>query len=127
MGIINEVFPTPTEEDPGCQGPNKPAPNDVTRTDSNDNSNQSFDNPLQILPDWMEFQVMMRFTDGPAPAPNPSESAQRGKIIFGKIGCSLCHTAQMQTAPVMNTAVLQDRPVNLYSDLLVLYGVRIGG
>jgi CxxC motif-containing protein (DUF1111 family) len=25
----------------------------------------------------------------------------------------------MQTAPVMNSAVLQDRPVNLYSDLLV--------
>jgi hypothetical protein len=119
MGITNEVFPTPTEEDPGCQGPNKPAPNDITRTDANDNKNQSFDNPLHILPDWMEFQIMMRFTDGPAPAQNPSESAQRGKILFEKIGCSLCHTAQMQTAPVMNTAVLEDRPVNLYSDLLV--------
>ena len=36
VGITNEVFPTPTEEDPACQGPEKPAPNDVTRTDSDD-------------------------------------------------------------------------------------------
>jgi len=61
----------------------------------------------------------MRFTDGPAPDPNPSESANHGKAVFANIGCSLCHTPQMQTAPVMNSAVLQDRPVNLFSDLLV--------
>src|SRR5664279_3724971 len=119
VGITNEVFPTPTEEDPGCQGAEKPAPNDVTRMDSDDTRNQAFENPVHILPDWMQFQIMMRFTDGPSPDPNPSESAKRGKGIFDKIGCSLCHTPQMQTAPVMNSAVLQDRPVNLYSDLLV--------
>ena len=119
VGITNEVFPTPTEEDPDCQGPEKPAPNDITRTDSDDSRNQWFDNPLHILPDWMQFQVMMRFTDGPAPDPNPSDSAKKGKSIFSNIGCALCHTPQMQTAPVMNSAVLQDRPVNLYSDLLV--------
>jgi CxxC motif-containing protein (DUF1111 family) len=32
MGITNEAFPTATEEDPGCQGPQKPEPNDVIRT-----------------------------------------------------------------------------------------------
>lgn len=119
VGITNEVFPTPTEENPDCQGPEKPAPNDVTRTDSNDNKNQWFDNPIHILPDWMQFQVMMRFTDGPAPDPKPSESATKGKTIFASTGCTLCHTPQMQTAPVMNSPVLQDRPVNLYSDLFV--------
>jgi CxxC motif-containing protein (DUF1111 family) len=61
----------------------------------------------------------MRFTDGPQPAPNPSQSVLRGKQVFGDVGCALCHTPSMQTAPVMNSAVLQDRPVNLYSDLLV--------
>ena len=119
VGITNEVFPTPTEEDSNCQGPQKPAPNDVTRTDSDDTRNQAFENPLHILPDWMQFQIMMRFTDGPSPDPNPSESAKRGKVVFEKTGCSLCHTQQMQTAPVMNSAVLQDRPVSMYSDLLV--------
>jgi Di-haem oxidoreductase, putative peroxidase len=119
MGITNEVFPTATEEDPDCNGPNKPLPNDVVRTDKDDHDNKAFDNPLHILPDWMQFQVMMRFTDGPAPDPNPSDSAKRGKIFFSNIGCNLCHTAQMQTAPVMLSPVLQDRPVNLFSDLML--------
>jgi hypothetical protein len=119
MGITNELFPTATEEDPDCNGSNKPLPNDVVRTDKDDHDNKGFDNPLHTLPDWMQFQVLMRFTDGPAPDPHPSNRAQRGKILFSDIGCALCHTPQMQTAPVMNSPVLQDRPVNLFSDLLV--------
>jgi hypothetical protein len=119
MGITNDVFPTPTEEDPACQGSNKPAPNDILRTDSDEAKNQAFDNPLHILPDWLQFMMLMRFTDGPAPDPNPGASARRGAAIFTSAGCALCHTPQLQTAPVMNSAVLQDRPVNLFSDLMV--------
>jgi CxxC motif-containing protein (DUF1111 family) len=118
MGITNEAFPTMTEEDPGCQGL-KPEPNDVVRTDPNDLNNQAFDNPLHILPDWMQFQLMMRFTDGPSPDPNPSASAVRGRALFDSVGCSLCHTPQMQTAPIMNSPVLQNRPVNLFSDMML--------
>jgi CxxC motif-containing protein (DUF1111 family) len=119
MGITNELFPTATEEDPGCQGPSKPEPNDVTRTAPNDATNDAFNNPLHILADWMQFSILMRFTDAPKPDPNPSSSAQRGRNVFSSVGCTLCHTPQMQTAPVMNSAVLQNRPVNLFSDLLV--------
>ena len=119
MGITNEAFPTATEEDPGCQGSQKPEPNDVIRTALNDSENQAFDNPLHILPDWQQFQLLMRFTDGPAPDPNPSPSARRGRVVFESIGCALCHTPQMQTSPVMLSAVLQSRPVNLFSDVLV--------
>lgn len=119
MGITNEAFPTATEEDPDCQGPNKPEPNDVVRTDDSDYKNQWFDNPVHILPDWQQFQILMRFTDGPTPVANPTESAKRGRTIFSDIGCALCHTPQMQTAPVMNSAVLQNRPVNLFSDMFV--------
>jgi CxxC motif-containing protein (DUF1111 family) len=119
MGITNEAFPTATEEDPGCQGPNKPEPNDVVRTDSSDFKNQAFDNPLHIMPDWLQFQILMRFTDGPAPDPNPNQSALKGKPLFSDVGCTLCHTPKMQTAPVMNSPVLQNRPVNLFSDMMV--------
>lgn len=119
MGITNEAFPTATEEDPGCQGPQKPEPNDVIRTARNDSGNQGFDNPLHILPDWLQFQLMMRFTDGPAPDPNPSASARRGRVVFERIGCALCHTTQLQTAPVMLSPVLQNRPVKLFSDLML--------
>jgi hypothetical protein len=119
MGITNELFPTATEEDPGCQGPNKPEPNDVTRTQLDDTRNQSFNNPLHILADWMQFTILMRFMDAPQPDSNPSGSARHGFDVFNDIGCGLCHTPQMRTAPIMNSAVLQDRPVNLFSDLLV--------
>jgi Di-haem oxidoreductase, putative peroxidase len=122
MGITNELFPTATEEDPACNGPGKPAPNDVTRTQPNDigpPANQSFNNPKHILADWMQFQLLMRFIDAPHPDPHPSASAQRGRVIFNNIGCSLCHTPQMQTAPAMNSAVLENRPVDLFSDLLL--------
>src|SRR5262249_25671660 len=59
LGITNELFPTATEEDPGCQGTEKPEPNDVTRTEPNDVGpppNQSFFNPVHIIADWMQFQ-----------------------------------------------------------------------
>jgi CxxC motif-containing protein (DUF1111 family) len=119
MGITNELFPTATEEDPNCNGRNKPLPNDVTRTDTDDKTNDSFNNPLHIFADWMQFTLLMRFTDGPQPDPRPSASAARGKNLFSGIGCALCHTPTMNTAPVMNSAVLQNRPVDLYSDLLL--------
>jgi hypothetical protein len=119
MGITNELFPTQKEEDPACNGPGKPEPNDVTRTQTNDKGNQAFDNPKHILADWMQFQILMRFMADPQPDPHPSASAIRGRAVFNDIGCGLCHTPQMQTAPVMLSAVLQDRPVNLFSDLLV--------
>ena len=119
MGITNELFPQSKEEDPGCNGTQKPEPNDVTRTANNDQINQSFSNPLHILADWMQFQILMRFTDAPQPDPNPSASAARGRQLFGAIGCALCHTPTMQTAPTLISAVLQNRPVNLFSDLLV--------
>ena len=119
LGITNELFPTATEEDPGCQGPEKPEFNDGVRTAPDDSRNQAFNNPLHILPDWLQFMMLMRFTDGPAPDSNPSQSARKGQNIFDHIGCAACHTPQMQTAPVMLSPVLQDRPVNLFSDLLV--------
>jgi CxxC motif-containing protein (DUF1111 family) len=119
MGITNELFPTQKEEDPGCNGPGKPEPNDVTRTQTNDKGNQAFNNPKHILADWMQFQILMRFMADPQPDPHPTASAIRGRVVFSDVGCGLCHTPQMQTAPVMNSAVLQDRPVNLFSDLLV--------
>src|SRR5262249_53808781 len=45
MGITNELFPQSKEEDPNCNGPQKPEPNDVTRMDKDDELNQAFKNP----------------------------------------------------------------------------------
>jgi hypothetical protein len=119
MGITNELFPTALEEDPDCNGSGKPAPTDVTRTDPDDAQNESFNNPLHIIADWMQFALLLRFTDAPQPDPKPSDSARNGRQIFSDIGCGLCHTPQMQTARRVTSAVLENRPVDLFSDLLV--------
>lgn len=119
MGITNEVFPQATEEDTACNGAGKPAPNDVLRTAYSDAGNQGFNNPVHMLPDWMQFMMLMRYMDAPPPEPQPGASAVRGKHVFNVIGCALCHTPQMQTSSAMNSRVLENRPVQLYSDLLL--------
>ena len=124
MGVTNELFPQAVEELPACNGPNKNHPNDVTRTDSDDSRNQGFNNPLHELADWMQFTLFMRFLDGPQPVAL-SPTAQRGQRLFGTdvnhpgVGCFLCHTPTMQTAAATEIAALQNKPVNLFSDLLL--------
>ena len=118
MGVTNEVFPQAVEENDLCNGPKKAHPNDVMRTSTSDAQNEGFNNPLHMNADWFQFTLFMRFLDGPKPVAL-STSAQRGKLLFGTVGCAACHTPQMNTAPVMNTASLQNKPVNLYSDLLI--------
>ena len=123
MGITNDVFPTQRDETPVCnQGVTEP--NDITRTDTTDVRNQAFNNPLHILPDWLEFAIFMRGLAPPKPAPF-SASALQGQQLFGTgvnnpgIGCFLCHTPTMVTGPHNDTEALQNVQANLYSDLLV--------
>ena len=123
MGVTNDVFPTARDEAPACnQAVNEP--NDITRTDLSDARNQGFNNPLHMLADWMEFAIFMRQLAPPQPAPF-SASAQRGQQLFGTgegnpgVGCFLCHTPTMVTAPRHETEALQNLQANLYSDLLI--------
>jgi len=123
MGVTNDVFPTSTDETPDCSiGKNEP--NDITRTDLDDSRNQGFDNPLHILPDWLEFAIFMRQLAPPQPVPF-SASALRGQQLFGTsvsspgIGCLACHTPTMTTGPRHETQALENLPANLYSDLLI--------
>ena len=124
MGVTNELFPQAVEELPVCNGPDKNHPNDLTRMDPDDSRNQGFNNPLHELADWMQFTLFMRFLDGPKPVAL-SASAQRGQQLFGVnvnnpgVGCFLCHTPTMQTAAATEIPALQNKPVNLFSDLLI--------
>ncbi len=123
MGVTNDVFPNARDETPACnQKTNEP--NDITRTDTNDLRNQGFNNPLHILPDWLEFAIFMRQLAPPEPAPF-SPGARRGQQLFGTgvdnpgIGCFLCHTPTMMTGPHHETEALQNVEARLYSDLLI--------
>jgi hypothetical protein len=123
MGVTNDVFPTSTDETPDCSfGKNEP--NDITRTDIADDRNQGFNNPLHMLPDWLEFAIFSRQLAPPEPVPF-SPSALRGQQLFGSgvgapgVGCFLCHTPTMATGSRHETAALENVQAHLYSDLLI--------
>ena len=123
MGVTNDLFPTSTDETPDCST-GKNEPNDITRTDDNDARNQGLNNPMHMLPDWLEFAIFMRQLAPPQPVPF-SASAMKGQQLFGTgagnpgIGCFLCHTPTMVTGPRHETQALQNLQANLYSDLLI--------
>jgi len=121
MGITNDLFPISRSEDDDCMSTYTPF--DQPRVD------ESFENPLKILPAWIMFTEFMRFVDAPRPAPF-SDSAKHGQGLFSEIGCALCHTPSFKTPGMENpqtprqeigphTSGLRGQTVNLYSDLLV--------
>src|SRR5215831_6745361 len=122
MGVTNDLFTQATDENVVCNV-DKSEPNDITRTDPDDSRNQSFFNPLHIIPDWLQFALFMRFLDAPKPVPFTA-SAARGRQLFGSpdnpgVGCFACHTPQMVTPPMSETKALQSVTANLFSDLLI--------
>ena len=116
MGISNQLFPQERDETPNCQGASA-APNDT--------SNFSASTATALLSDIEAFANFTRMLAPPAPAP-ATASTQRGKVQFGNVGCSLCHTPTLMTGAAIASgsgtvpsAALSNRPANLYSDLLV--------
>ncbi len=123
MGVTNDLFPQATDETAACTA-DKSEPNDITRMDPDDSRNQGFNNPLHIIPDWLMFELYMRFLDAPKPVPLTA-SAARGQQLFGTdpsnpgVGCVGCHTATLVTPPRSETAALQSLTVHPYTDLLI--------
>ena len=67
------------------------------------------------------FAAFMRFLAPPEPArdiPGGEASIARGSTLFGAVGCAACHTPTLRTGKTGDRP-LRDRPVNLYSDLLL--------
>jgi CxxC motif-containing protein (DUF1111 family) len=132
MGVTNDGFGQSTDETPECNGTHKNEFNDITRTDPDDSRNQSYYNPAHILPDWLAFANFMRELAPAAPV-SASPSAIRGRLLFGSatgaepgVGCALCHTPQMVTAPALETVALVNQKANLFSDLMLHHmGARL--
>ena len=110
QGITNDLFQTERDETPSCQFAT--TPNDVMNTDGTS---------VDVLSDTLRFAVFMRFLAPPRPSPNTPGgfvSIARGRVLFGAIGCTLCHTPTLRTGPATIDA-LSSQPANLFSDLLL--------
>src|SRR5713226_3369860 len=111
MGISNELFQQEREQDPHCQfvtTPNNVADTAVTTTPEG----------LSAIEKFAFFQ---RFLAPPIPSPDTpggAASISNGRSLFVSTGCALCHTP-MLTTENSTVAALSNRPVNLFSDILV--------
>jgi len=115
----NEFAPQMKKIDPKCIGPETEERPQLLGGAEFEAPNVDLINPVVLL-----ATSFMRYLDAPSPAPM-NALALRGKALFGTgpeqpgIGCVACHTAQMTTSATAQTAALQKRTVELYSDLLL--------
>jgi CxxC motif-containing protein (DUF1111 family) len=110
MGITNELFPTERDETAGCQYAQ--TPNDVTNTDPAAGPTMS---AVERFAFFMRFLAPLQPSTS---APGGKDSIDNGRRFFTSLGCALCHTPTLNTGN-SSVAALRNRPVNLYSDLMV--------
>ncbi len=110
MGVTNEVFPTERDESPGC----------VLNALPEDQTNFTANSVVTGMSNVAAVSAFMRWLaplNPPAPGP-PDPSVARGQAAFAAVGCALCHTPSMTTGDSSSPS-LNQKPVPLYSDLLV--------
>jgi CxxC motif-containing protein (DUF1111 family) len=120
MGITNELFQneraSPDEALNGGLPANckmNPTPEDETNM-----------NPTQytaVPSDVVQFALFMRLLAPPTPSttnPGGAQSIANGSRVFGMVGCAMCHTPALQTAPSVIPGLSQVN-AKLFSDLLV--------
>jgi len=125
MGISNQLFPQERDETSGCIF--NPTPNDTLNfatTLSTTSNSSDISNPA-VISDIEAFANFMRMLAPPTPAP-PTASSEKGRDLFGRIGCAHCHTPSFTTgakiasgSPTSPSAALSNQTANLFSDLLV--------
>ena len=120
MGVSNQLFPQERDETPGCNGFN-PTPEDTLNFPAAPTTTAA----TAVLSDIEAFANFMRLLAPPAPAA-VTPSTKNGLAKFLSVGCGYCHVPSMTTgarissgSATVPSAALSNRPVNLWSDLLV--------
>jgi CxxC motif-containing protein (DUF1111 family) len=123
IGVTNELMPNEREEDPRCA--TNPLPEDMTALDEAATGSN-------LLSDVNAFELYTKMLAPPAPStanikncpgppsvqPSCSASVANGQAQFNSVGCVLCHVTSFTTGP-NNVAALSNKPVSLFSDLLL--------
>jgi CxxC motif-containing protein (DUF1111 family) len=114
MGITNDAFQNERDENPTCQFAT--VPND-TVTDDKEASGAEARQAIEL------FTLFMRFSAAPTPSPDTpggTASIANGRKVFtNDVGCALCHTPTLRTSKMSTVSALRDKPVNLFSDLML--------
>src|SRR5216110_1449992 len=115
MGVTSQLFPQERDETPGC----------IFNATPEDAVNFTRKPNTAAISDVEAFANFMRMLAPPSPAPETPSTAN-GRAVFAKVGCAFCHTPSLTTGKAIASgsstnpsAALSNRPVNLFSDLLV--------
>ncbi|HTS48660.1 MAG TPA: di-heme oxidoredictase family protein [Bryobacteraceae bacterium] len=95
QGVSNEVFPNERSAVPGCVF--NQTPEDTTNITNPGNSASTTGSASKMSSDVVNFAIFMRLTAAPV-ATTSSQSETNGQMLFGKIGCALCHSPSLTTA-----------------------------
>jgi len=118
QGVTNELFPDERGEG-GVPDSEKcrrirPAPQDLV--------NYDLTQPQQVIDNVNAFANFMRFLAAPVQVSSYTGVTQlqiaAGETAFNKAGCNICHVKTMMSGRHV-TAALANKPVNLFSDLLL--------
>src|SRR6266550_4123703 len=121
MGVTNQLFPQERDETPGCVF--NATPEDTHNFTPASTAARSSN--TAAISDVEAFADFMRMLAPPTPAPDTPSTANR-RAVFAKVGCAFCHTPSLTTGKAIASGsstspsrALSNRPVNLFSDLLV--------
>jgi CxxC motif-containing protein (DUF1111 family) len=111
MGISNELFQQEREEKASCQF--APVPNDVTDPEAT-----TTPAGLSAIEKFAFFQRLLAPPTPSPDAPGGATSINNGRGLFTSAGCAACHTPTLTTGN-STVAALRNKPVNLFSDILL--------
>ncbi len=121
MGVTNELFQNERASPDEAMSGGLPANCKINPTPEDTTNFISTQYPA-VPSDVVQFAMFMRLLAPPTPSttsPGGPQSIANGSHNFNSIGCAMCHTPTLQTAPSGFTPGLSQVNANLYSDLLV--------
>jgi len=102
MGVSNEQFPNERSAVPGCVF--NPTPEDATPVVNLFVPGSTTGTASQMSSVTVNFAALMRMS-APAAATTASASERNGQLLFGTVGCALCHSPSLTTAASVYTGM----------------------
>ena len=121
MGVTNELFQNERASPDEAQAGGLPGNCKINPTPEDTTNFISTQYPA-VPSDVVQFAMFMRLLAPPTPSttsPGGPQSIANGSRNFNLIGCAMCHTPTLQTAPSSLTPGLSQVNANLFSDLLI--------
>jgi len=119
QGVANEEFPNERAAVSGCVFNGTPEDDTNIRNpnDASPNFGTTLGTASEMTADTVNFAAFIRLTEPPAPT-TATASEMNGAALFNRIGCVLCHTANL-TSGKSHYSAMSDATYQPYSDIAV--------